>query len=84
LRLLLGWVHSYPTPRSDAADESLDQFGTRFSGTLGIPYPGIIGRFRTMAGVADSAIPSSELIELLQTANAASRRSAGVPSRAVV
>ena len=50
-------------------DSGLDRFGTRFSGTVGFLTPGIISRFRTTAGVADSAIPSSELIELLQSEN---------------
>ena len=58
-----------PTPRLGVLpqDTSLDRFGTRFSGTVGFLTPGIISRFRTTAGVADSAIPSSELIELLQS-----------------
>ena len=60
-----------PTPRLGVLpqDTSLDRFGTRFSGTVGFLTPGIISRFRTTAGVADSAIPSSELIELLQSEN---------------
>ena len=60
-----------PTPRLGVLplDTSLDRFGTRFSGTVGFLAPGIISRFRTTAGVADSAIPSSELIELLQSEN---------------
>jgi len=58
-----------PTPRLGVLpqDPSLDQFGTRFSGTVGFLTPGIITAFRTTAGVADSAIPSSELIERIQS-----------------
>jgi hypothetical protein len=60
-----------PTPRLGVLpqDASLDRFGERFSGTVGFLTPGIITPFRTTAGVADSAIPSSELIERLQSAN---------------
>ncbi|HTG84010.1 MAG TPA: hypothetical protein VL853_04340, partial [Gemmatimonadales bacterium] len=55
-----------PTPRLGILpqDASLD----RFSGTVGFLTPAIISPFRTRAGMADSAIPSSELIERLQTA----------------
>src|SRR4030095_9236593 len=62
-----------PPPRLGVLpqDPSLDQFATRFSGTVGFLTPGIITAFRTTAGVADSAIPSSELIERLQSGKAA-------------
>jgi hypothetical protein len=64
-------VGPLPTPRLGLLpeDPALDSSGTKFAGSLGFLTPGIITGYRTKAGVKDSAISATELLQRLGSAD---------------